>query len=753
MKKSGKRADIIILIVLALIIAAIVVLLIIPGEDKSGPEKDITQLTVSDYADKNIGVITGTLFETFVKEHYPDAEISYFNNASDLVAAVKVGKIDTFLTSIESASMLEEEDNEVTHIRESAGTFEAGVVFPKTDKGEKLRSQMDEFIKGIEADGTLDRIKDFWRSDEGKSTFVDTSGLTGENGTLHFATCGDEMPGSFLVNGKPAGHNPDLAVRFCKKYGYGIDIVITDFSGVIPGLLTGIYDFAGNDVVITEERKESVYFSTPYLKSPVVMIVKNTGATASGGYNSIDELSDKRIGVMTGSIYEGLLEKQMPDVQISFFDKAADMAIAVTENMIDAFVCSDVQANSLVSEVKGIKILGGFPERAYSAFAFPKTERGAKLRDEMNEFLAKIRADGTFDAITEKWKEGGRKTVEIVSDGTKGAIKMVTTGTTEPYTYMSDGKLVGLDIDLAARFSREYGYDLDISVMEFGSIIPGLASGMYDFAGANITVTDERAESVYFSDSYTSNELAFIVKEVSAADTPESEKTGFFAEIAESFEKNFIREDRWKLIVEGILTTLLITVSAVVFGSLLAFGICMLRRTEGRIAVAVTRIYVKLLQGTPMVVLLMILYYIVFGKSGIEAVWVTIIGFSMNFGAYASEIMRSGIESIDGGQREAALALGFSESQTFFRFIFPQAAARIMPVYNQEIVSLLKNTSIVGYIAIQDLTKMSDIIRSRTYEAFFPLIVTAVIYFILAWILVLLLKLVAKRITPGRKRR
>ncbi len=154
-----------------------------------------------------------------------------------------------------------------------------------------------------------------------------------------------------------------------------------------------------------------------------------------------------------------------------------------------------------------------------------------------------------------------------------------------------------------------------------------------------------------------------------------------------------------------------------------------------------------------MVVLLMILYYVIFGKSGMAAMWVAVIGFSLNFGAYVSEILRSGIESIDGGQREAALALGFSENQAFFRFIFPQAAVRQLPVYRGEMISLLKNTSIVGYIAIQDLTKMSDIIRSRTYEAFFPLIATAIIYFIIAWMISLIVKFVLKKIDPRTKKR
>ena len=221
----------------------------------------------------------------------------------------------------------------------------------------------------------------------------------------------------------------------------------------------------------------------------------------------------KRIGVMSGSIYEGVVKRTMPDASVSFFDKAADMAEAVSAGTIDAFVCSDIQAAALTEQYKDIKILDVLPEKSDIAFAFPKNEQGASLRDEFNEYLSKIKTDGTYDALREKWNDGGDKAVEItVLPDADNALIMATTGTTEPYTYMSQGRLTGLDIDLAADFSREYGYNLDIRVMEFGSIIPGLSSGEFDLAGANITITEERAESVYFSDSYTSNDTALVVK-------------------------------------------------------------------------------------------------------------------------------------------------------------------------------------------------------------------------------------------------
>jgi polar amino acid transport system substrate-binding protein len=142
----------------------------------------------------------------------------------------------------------------------------------------------------------------------------------------------------------------------------------------------------------------------------------------------------------------------------------------------------------------------------------------------------------------------------------------------------------------------------------------------------------------------------------------------------------------------------------------LGYGICRLRRADSRLAKPLCDLHVQLQQGAPIVVVLMIMYYVVFGNANIDAVIVAIIAFTLNFSAYASEIMRSSIEAVPPGQREAALALGYSESQAFHRFIFPQAAVSFLPVLIGQMIGLLKNTSIVGYIAIQDLTKMSDIV-------------------------------------------
>ena len=266
-----------------------------------------------------------------------------------------------------------------------------------------------------------------------------------------------------------------------------------------------------------------------------------------------------------------------------------------------------------------------------------------------------------------------------------------------------------------------------------------------------MSITEQRKESVDFATSYYKGGIVLVVKNTTANTV--AEKTSFFASVAKSFDKNFIREDRWKLIADGIGVTLLISISSAIFGSILGFAICMLRRMKSKLASGVARVFIRVIQGTPIVVFLMILYYVVFGSSKINAIWVAIIGFTLNFAAYVSEMIRTGIEAVDKGQIEAAEAIGFSKAKTFFKITFPQAATHFLPVYKGEFISLVKMTSVVGYIAIQDLTKMSDIIRSRTYEAFFPLIATAVIYFVIAYVFTLLIDFVEFKIDPKRRKR
>ena len=215
--------------------------------------------------------------------------------------------------------------------------------------------------------------------------------------------------------------------------------------------------------------------------------------------------------------------------------------------------------------------------------------------------------------------------------------------------------------------------------------------------------------------------------------------------IVESFTNNLIVEDRYRMILDGLQVTLLITLCAALLGTLLGGLVCWMRMSRRQWLQQVAKVYIEVMRGTPVLVLLMLMYYVVMAPIDATGIVVAIVTFAMNTAAYISEMLRTAIQGIDRGQTEAGLALGFTQRQTFFRIVLPQVVKAVMPVYQGEIVSLLKGTSIVGYIAVSDMTRASDLIRSRTFDAFFPLIVTAIIYFLMAWLIGLLLQSLVQR--------
>ena len=221
----------------------------------------------------------------------------------------------------------------------------------------------------------------------------------------------------------------------------------------------------------------------------------------------------------------------------------------------------------------------------------------------------------------------------------------------------------------------------------------------------------------------------------------------------ESFHKTFIREDRYKLFREGILTTVIITVLSILFGTALGFIVFMGCRNGGKIADKLSGFFVWFIQDMPVVVLLMILYYIIFAESDVSGTVVAIIAYTLVFGSGVFGMLKMGVGAVDYGQTEAALSLGYSNTRTFFRIILPQALPHFLPSYKGEVVSLIKATAIVGYIAVQDLTKMGDIVRGRTYEAFFPLVAVAIIYFILGGLLTFLVGRIEKAVNPKLRKR
>ena len=222
----------------------------------------------------------------------------------------------------------------------------------------------------------------------------------------------------------------------------------------------------------------------------------------------------------------------------------------------------------------------------------------------------------------------------------------------------------------------------------------------------------------------------------------------FLKDISDSFNRTVIIEKRYILFLKGLKSTLLISFLSIVFGTLLGLVLFLLQKSQIRFLNILSSIIVRFLQGVPVTVLLLTFYFGIFGDINIEPILVAIITFSIYFSAYVSEIVKGAFLSINRTQIVSAYALGFTRIQTVRYIIIPQVLSYVIPVYKNESVSLIKSTSIAGYISVIELTKATDIIRNRTYEAFFPLIFTALIYFIICYAFCKILDLVYKKINP-----
>ncbi len=223
----------------------------------------------------------------------------------------------------------------------------------------------------------------------------------------------------------------------------------------------------------------------------------------------------------------------------------------------------------------------------------------------------------------------------------------------------------------------------------------------------------------------------------------------------EMIYKTLILDNRYKYVLEGLLNTVIMAFFAVIIGIILGLIVSIIRNDyevnkKHKILNFISKMYVEIIRGTPVILQLMIIYYVIFKSVNINIILVGIIAFGINSGAYVSEIIRSGIKSIDKGQMEAGLSLGLKYKQVMKLIVLPEAFKNILPSLGNEFITLLKETSVGAYIGIIELTKSGDIIASRTYDYFFPLIIVALVYLILTLSLSKMVNVMERRLNNVR---
>jgi len=732
---------------------------------------DTTAITSLDQLKgKKVGVLTGSINEKNAKNYIPGCEVIYFNAISDLPLALTAGKIDAFVEDESTQRFVTQEYRNLKKLIRLCDC-NYGLIFAKTEEGNRLCAQINEFLARIQSDGTFEEIDALWFEADDAEKMLDFSALTGENGTITMGVSTSVgYPFSYLKDGVVIGYDVDIVFRFCKEYGYDLEINDYSFAGLLAGVATGKCDLGGCGITISEERKESLLFSEPtYFSGSAVVVQKseeemrNTAASEDRATHTLEMsdktdfliLQNKTIGILSGTISDQLLGDLLPECELKYLNSYSDLALALDTGKLFGYIADEPFARLLIQRYpdQRISLMGTQDDYAY---VFGKSGRNSDhYRAQMNDFLRKIRENGTYQAIEDKWMNGGDPDPTVEMDdltGENGTLRFaVCSSVGAPFCYLQNNQFEGFEVDLAVQFCREYGYDLKIVDFDFNGIMIAVSTGKCDFGAACITITQERKEFINFSDSHYSGGLVIVMKEDRSSDEtilasteqedePIIEEKTLFDKIKQGIDRTFVRENRWKVFLNGFGITMLITGVATACGSILGFLVFLLYRKNIKPVKVVVQVLSDIFQKTPVVVILMIFFYLIFREGHISSVKVSCVAFSFLFACTVISLLKVSAETVDRGQMEAALALGYSDTGSYLKIILPQTMNYFLPVYCDGIVNLIKATAIVGYIAVQDLTKVSDIIRSRTYDAFFPLISTAVIYFVAAWLLTLLIR-------------
>ncbi|MEI6457202.1 MAG: ABC transporter permease subunit, partial [bacterium] len=625
-------------------------------------------------------------------------------------------------------------------------------------ENDRLREQFNTFLREIRTNGIYQDMVDRWM-EKGLSEMPEIK-TPATNGTLKPGIVSDlGLPFTVIKDGQLIGFDIELSKRFAASVGKEFEPVDLPFASMLASVSTNKIDIITSSLMITEERKKQINFSDPYFESGVSVIAKkkNIVKPTLPLYSKLDDIADKKIGIFTGTVHDAFISKKYPKAQIFRFESTPDMMMSVKNGKVDFAMFDLITANIIIKHNPELGILSSNVLNMPLGVGFSKGND--VLRNEFNDFLKEARKDGTYDTIYKRWFTGDPETAVMPPFKPPSGSKKLVAGISIddlPYVAEMNGNFFGFDIELLNNFAKRKNYQIEFVAMEFPSLVPALVSGKVEMITDGIAISEECAKQIDFSDPYAEFRTAIVapIKNLAryAGTQTEAPKTSLFTKISNSFYSNIVFEKRYLHIINGLYITLVISIFAALFGTMVGALVCFMRMSKRRILSVTARTYISVLRGTPVLVLLMIIYYVVFASVNINPVAVAIFAFGLNFGAYVSEMFRTSIQSIDNGQKEAAIAGGFTKIQTFIYIILPQAMRQILPVYKGEFISLIKMTSIVGYIAVQDLTKASDIIRSRTFDAFFPLIMVAVLYFLLALLLTWALGLIEISVDPKRKR-
>lgn len=457
---------------------------------------------------------------------------------------------------------------------------------------------------------------------------------------------------------------------------------------------------------------------------------------------SKEDIAGLRVATIAGSSYDRELSSRT-DILLQLYNTDSDVLQALLNGKADVAVSDEVVINSEIRIENGIKIAFRGDQFFPTSFMFNKDQK--ELADAMSDVIHRMQEDGSMQRLKDFWLTDRFAEAEsfprINYNATGEPIRVATITSSAPISFTVGGEWFGIEVDILRELGKALNRPIDIQRLDPTGAFISVKKGMTDVMCGCVFITPEREKEFMFADPYHLYGSAYFVIDPKAKSGGKDIVSG----LIHDFDRNMLVENRWKYIMEGLWETLKISVLAILLGSVLGIFLFAMSKSRRKWLRSLANLYNGFMAGIPELVLLLILYYVVFAKAGIPPDSVAVIAFALFFASAASDIYRSSLEAVPVGQTEAGLALGFTPAQTFFNIVMPQAVRNGLPLFRGQCVSLLKGTSIVGYIAIHDLTRAGDLIRSRTFDAMVPLLVVTILYFVLVWLIGALITLAAPK--------
>ena len=414
------------------------------------------------------------------------------------------------------------------------------------------------------------------------------------------------------------------------------------------------------------------------------------------------------IAVPVGAVPETAAKAAYPDADFIYINSASDGFLAIQTGKADAFAVERTSYDSAVAAgLEGLALHsdGAIGEPGLVAVGISPLTEIPDAKGKIDAFLQEMEEEGVLREMEDRWLRDRDYTMPDIPQAEDPDFSMTvgTSGLAEPYTFYQDNTVTGFDVELMRRFALWCNASVTFALYDWNGLTASCVSGKTDYIAADLFVTPEKQEVIGFSQPYTQAETVMVV-------AAESGRGGFWSGLADSFQRTFLRENRWQLILSGLWVTVEITLLAALAGTALGFGLYLLLACPLRPVRLLLRGFCSLLQGLPSLVVLMILYFLVFASSDIRPVLVGVIAFSLLFAVTVSQLLASGVRAVDGGQWEAAEALGFGRAGAFFHVILPQALRHAMPLYKGELSAMLMESmlAVIALIAVASFASTAE---------------------------------------------